>query len=62
MREIQEGVVCRWEGGWAGEGRGVTYSQPEPHIAGVFTSAASSMTPTPQHSSTLLLFRRQDAI
>lgn len=44
------------------EGGGVTYSQPEPHIAGVFTSAASSMTPSPQHSSSLLLFRRQDAI
>lgn len=26
---------------------GVTYSQPEPHTAGVFTSASSSMTPCP---------------
>lgn len=61
MRVMQEGMGARWGAG-ARVGAGVTYSQPEPHIAGVFTSAASSMTPSPQHSSSLLPFQRQDAI
>lgn len=64
MRVMQGGGVP-WSCFFGGVGRLVTYSQPEPHIAGGFffyERGASSMTPSPRHSSSLLLLRRQDAI